>query len=140
MEQFPKTLEAFRQHKDAEGKVEGALWLIGEALIEECGPPGPDGVNNGSGSKIEAARKFLKQEGMEDEADRAVRDCRKNIAEACESFSKAQTHVPAFPPLTDQNRDDLIAVAQSAIQKGTELKEMIARLGLPELREEREAA
>src|ERR1700730_6099885 len=56
--QFPLTLAAA---KDAEK----SQWAIGDALVKECGPPGDDHANNGSGERIAAVAKFLDENGLE---------------------------------------------------------------------------
>jgi hypothetical protein len=56
--EFPKTLAAAR-------KLEGAHWALGDALIEECGPPGDDGVRTGSDEKLRRAAKVLKANGFD---------------------------------------------------------------------------
>ena len=56
--QFPLTLAAA---KDAEK----SQWAIGDALVKECGPPGDDHTNNGSGERIAAAAEFLGANGLE---------------------------------------------------------------------------
>lgn len=58
MTEFPKTLAAARN-------AEKSQWNIGDAILEECGPPGEDNSNNGSWQKIEAASKALHLEGLE---------------------------------------------------------------------------
>jgi flagellar biosynthesis GTPase FlhF len=55
---FPHTLAAA---KDAEK----SQWAIGDALVEECGPPGDDHANNGGSKRIAAAAKFLGTNGLE---------------------------------------------------------------------------
>jgi hypothetical protein len=56
--QFPLTLAAA---KDAQK----SQWAIGDALVEECGPPGGDHTNNGGTKKIAAAAEFLGANGLE---------------------------------------------------------------------------
>jgi len=58
MPTFPLTLAAA---KDAEK----SRWAIGDALVQECGPPGDDHTNNGTGMKIAAAAEFLGANGLE---------------------------------------------------------------------------
>jgi len=53
---FPRTLAAVK-------KGETSTWAIGDALIEECGPPSEHGVNDGSRPKLEAARQYLENNG-----------------------------------------------------------------------------
>ena len=60
---FPRTIAAARALNDADQSKWAALWALGDALIQECGPPGEDGVNNGSKSKIERASAALKNLG-----------------------------------------------------------------------------
>ncbi len=55
---FPLTLAAA---KDAEK----SQWAIGDALVEECGPPGDDHANNGGSKRIAAAAAFLGANGLE---------------------------------------------------------------------------
>jgi hypothetical protein len=49
--------------------VERDQWALGDALLEECGAPGDDGVNNGSGAKLQAAQVELAADGFEYEVD-----------------------------------------------------------------------
>ncbi len=56
--EFPLTLAAA---KDAEK----SQWAIGDALVAECGPPGDDHANNGSGRRIAAAAEFLAANGLD---------------------------------------------------------------------------
>ncbi len=55
--EFPLTLAATDVQKDQ--------WAIGDALVAECGPPGDDHANNGSGRKIAAAAEFLAANGLD---------------------------------------------------------------------------
>jgi hypothetical protein len=54
---FPNTIKAMQ-------RVEGAQWAIGDALLKDI-PVGPDGVNNGAYSQIEAARQEALANGFE---------------------------------------------------------------------------
>jgi hypothetical protein len=58
MQTFPLTLAAAND-------AEKSQWAIGDALVKECGPPGDDHSNNGSGKRITAALKFLAENGLE---------------------------------------------------------------------------
>jgi hypothetical protein len=57
-ESFPLTLAACK-------KGDFSNWEIGDALIKECGPPGTVGIHNGSFERIEAAAKYLANNGLE---------------------------------------------------------------------------
>ncbi|MFZ3327970.1 MAG: hypothetical protein WA231_19705 [Methylocella sp.] len=57
MQTFPLCLAAARD-------AEKSQWAIGDALVQECGPPGDDHTNNGSGERIVAAGKFLAENGF----------------------------------------------------------------------------
>lgn len=54
---YPLTMKA------AQG-IERDQWALGDALLEECGPPGEDGARNGSSEKLEAAQAELAANGM----------------------------------------------------------------------------
>jgi len=54
---FPKTLAAAMAR-------EGSVWNLGDALIEEVGPPGRNHIKTGSYAKVEAARQFLATQGI----------------------------------------------------------------------------
>jgi hypothetical protein len=58
---FPKTLAALRA---LEKSHSDRLWDLGDALIEECGPAGAHGVNNGSLDRLKEAARFLRKEGF----------------------------------------------------------------------------
>lgn len=62
--QFPKTIAAVKAREGAIFAVEDCLWRIGDALIEECGPPGEHGVNTGSNDKLEQCAKELAEAGF----------------------------------------------------------------------------
>jgi hypothetical protein len=61
---FPRTLEAARELSAAEQSNWAALWKLGDALIAECGAPGPDGVRTGTDAKLQKAKKALGQHGL----------------------------------------------------------------------------
>jgi hypothetical protein len=44
---------------------ERSLWEIGDALLEECGPPSEDGRDNGSREKLEEAAAEIEQLNIE---------------------------------------------------------------------------
>jgi flagellar biosynthesis GTPase FlhF len=54
--QFPRTLAAVK-------KGENSLWNIGDALIEECGPPSKLGIQNGDYQKLEKVSAYLAENG-----------------------------------------------------------------------------
>jgi hypothetical protein len=62
--QFPKVVAAVRAHETATLQVEDCKWAIGDALILECNPPGPDGINNGVNRKLKQAAAELKGLGL----------------------------------------------------------------------------
>lgn len=69
--EFPKTITAVRTFEDAKKAADAASkeadvlqWAIGDALIEECGPPGPDGVNTGSSHLLKKAAAKLNELGF----------------------------------------------------------------------------
>ena len=62
--EFSRTLEAAADYHDAEHKHWNRAFTFGDALIEECGDPGPRGVRTGSNAKLVKAQKFLEQKGF----------------------------------------------------------------------------
>lgn len=68
-EEFPKTLTALRAR-------EKSHWAIGDALLEECGPPGRDSANNGSGEILTRAAEHFASKGVGCSVT-LLRDCRK---------------------------------------------------------------
>lgn len=62
---FTKTIDAARQLRDAEGQHWTAQWALGDALIEECGPPGEPGVHTGSDDLLRKAQSALKRAGFD---------------------------------------------------------------------------
>jgi hypothetical protein len=64
-QEFPKTLAAGIAYRDAEDKVAEYAWVLGDALLEECGHPGASGVRTGSDSKLSRAAKLLKQNNVD---------------------------------------------------------------------------
>jgi hypothetical protein len=62
---FPRTVAAIEAAETAIKKADGCLWSIGDALIEECGLPGPRGVNTGAHSKLNNVARELKRLGYE---------------------------------------------------------------------------
>jgi hypothetical protein len=52
MKTYPKTLVAVKAANLDQ-------WAIGDALVEECGPPSKDGVNDGSYNKLKEAAEYL---------------------------------------------------------------------------------
>lgn len=61
---FPRVIDAVRDREDARHNADHALWLIGDALIAECGPPGAHGVNTGSNDRLAGAAAELKRQGF----------------------------------------------------------------------------
>jgi hypothetical protein len=55
---FPKTIAAAMA-------IERSTWTLGDALVEECGPPSEPGKRTGSDDKIEEARAALEAAGYE---------------------------------------------------------------------------
>ena len=55
---FPEVVAAVRE-------AEKCLWKIGDALIKECGPPGPHGVNTGAHDKLQQCASELRRLGLE---------------------------------------------------------------------------
>jgi hypothetical protein len=55
---FPRTLAAVK-------KGEHTCWEIGDALVDECGPPSTHGVRDNSYEKLRAAQKYLLENGYE---------------------------------------------------------------------------
>jgi hypothetical protein len=49
---FAKTIAAARALKDAGNAVWEAQWALGDALVNECGPPGEHGVNSRALEKV----------------------------------------------------------------------------------------
>lgn len=55
---FPKTLEAALS-------CEASQWVLGDALLKECGPPSDSSANNGSTALLNDAREMLLANGIE---------------------------------------------------------------------------
>jgi hypothetical protein len=77
---FPKTLAAARELLKAEVSLCALHWAWGDALIEECGPPGENGVRSRVYGRIEDAHKALKQEGVRAYSLAHLRDLRRLAA------------------------------------------------------------
>jgi hypothetical protein len=58
---IPKTIKAARALVAAGKSSWHEHWNLGDALVEECGPPGANGVNNGSEKKLRDASNELKR-------------------------------------------------------------------------------
>lgn len=62
--EFSKSLEVAIKLSNAEGEVSHLQWALGDALLEEVGPPGPDGVKNKSGQRLQRAVECFGQHGL----------------------------------------------------------------------------
>jgi hypothetical protein len=101
-EQFSKTLAAARALQSAEISLWALQWALGDALIEECGPPGDNGVRTGAYERIENAHKALKQEGLREYSLDHLRDFRKVAA----AFPAGEPGcVMVRPPRSRRSRD-----------------------------------
>ena len=58
--EFPKTIAAARALDAADERRWEAQFALAEALVKECGAPGPDGVNNGALTKAKKVISELK--------------------------------------------------------------------------------
>ena len=63
-ESFPNSFKAIAELDASERRSDDFLWRAADAVLEECGAPGPDGVNNGTGDKMKALAAELKQAGL----------------------------------------------------------------------------
>lgn len=75
-ERFPKTVAAVSEAEKLEQKRTAAHFLIGDALIEECGPPGERGVNTGVFDKLRECAKELERLGYRRYSVDHLRDIR----------------------------------------------------------------
>jgi hypothetical protein len=87
---FPKTIAAARERQHAETLHS---WALGDALIEECGPPGEHGVRNGSRNKLRQALGELKKRGIDCTLDhlKSLRQVAANFPEGDRSPSLSIT-------------------------------------------------
>ena len=88
--------------------AEKCLWKIGDALIEECGPPGDHGVNTGALDKLDQCARELRRLGFETSRE-YLRDLRRtaaNFPDGVRSPSVPFTvHLEAGDPATLKARD-----------------------------------
>jgi hypothetical protein len=71
--QFPKIRDALLNYEDSHFQHQ---FFIGDAALEEIGPPGKDGAHNGSGDLFEECREWLLEEYGLDYSARTIKNCR----------------------------------------------------------------
>jgi hypothetical protein len=64
-EQTDENFEEFQPILDAASNYEASKWVLGDAVLEICGPPVKPGINNGSGERIKQAAEFLQDNGID---------------------------------------------------------------------------
>ena len=79
--EFPQTVAAVRLAEDASRSADAGLWMIGDALIAECGPPGARGVNDDSHTKLQrVAAELFRELGYQPYSLAMLRKLRENAA------------------------------------------------------------
>lgn len=61
---FPKTIAAAREAERVARANGTVLWRLGDALVEECGPPGQHGVNNKAHAGLGTVAAELERQGL----------------------------------------------------------------------------
>lgn len=110
-EVFPKTIAAARKVHEARGTLCSCQWELGDVLIEECGPPGGNGVRTGSDELLKKASRELEKEGFPYAFDylRDLRQMAHNFSAGDRSPAASWTvHLKAKTP------ENLTAVIQAA--------------------------
>lgn len=64
-ENSDKIIDEFQPILDAASEYEASKWVLGNAVLEICGPPGKPGVNNGSLERIKQAAEYLQNNGID---------------------------------------------------------------------------
>ena len=91
---FPQTLAAAKA-------AEKDQWALGDALLNECGPPGDDHGHNGSFAKLQAAQAELESHGLEYATNtlRTYRDVAHTFPHAARMASVSQrVHIECRTP------------------------------------------
>lgn len=57
--QFPKSVRAYREYLSSTKEKDQKRWKLGDALLEECGPPSEQGIRDGSREKLQQAHEEI---------------------------------------------------------------------------------